>query len=177
MPSWCAHKCTEMLHHSCFLGGPYQNGQIGIGYLTPAFSGGGGGAQMGGIAMTPLHSWGSPTRGTNSEMGTSPVPSRGPPDERNCYVTHAFSVVAKKWDAIGISCLTPAFSGAHNRAELLHQNWLPHPCLLGSPQLGGSAMSPLLCRGVPVNETKPKLAASPLPFRGGGGGHNGAELL
>ena len=32
-------------------------------------------------------------------------------------------------DKIRIGCLTPAFSGAEKRAEML-----PHPCILGGPQ-------------------------------------------
>ena len=37
-----------------------------------------------------------------------------------------------------------------------NQNWLPHPCLLGGPQVGGNATSPLNSRGSPTKGTKSK---------------------
>ena len=114
---------------------------------------------MGGIAAQPLHSQGSPNKGTKSEVAASPLPCRGPASERNCYVTPTFSGIPKQGNKIRKSCLTLAFSEAHNQAELLchpcilggfqhqargeNQKWLPHPCLLIGPQLGGIAMSPL----------------------------------
>ena len=140
-------KIRNWLPHSCLLGGPASAWKC---YITPASSvvpnkldkselatspppsQEGGGGQVGRIAMTPLHSRGSPTREANSELATSPVPSWGPTSGRNCYVTHAFSVVSNKWDAIGIGCLTPAFSGAHKWAELLHQSYI-----IGCPQQRG----------------------------------------
>ena len=39
----------------------------------------------------PLHSPGCPTKGTKSEVATSPLPSRGAKRGRNSYVTAAFS--------------------------------------------------------------------------------------
>ena len=83
--------------------------------------------------------------------------SRGPKKGRKCYVIPAFSGVpnAKRGEKIRSGCLTPAFSGAQNRAEVLrnpcilrgpqrqergeNQKWLPHPYLLGGPKQGGSA--------------------------------------
>ena len=87
---------------------------------------------------------------------------------RTGYLTPAFSGAQKraemlrpqtKGDKIRIGYLTPAFSGAQKRAETLcnpyilgdpqrqargeNQNWLPHPGLLGGPEEGGSATSPL----------------------------------
>ena len=50
---------------------------------------------------------------------------------QNCYITPAFSGVpnAKCGEKIKSGCLTPAFSGAQKRAELLR-----NPCILGGPQ-------------------------------------------
>ena len=64
-------------------------------------------------------------------MAASALPSRGPKRGRNCYVTLAFSGVpkAKRGENIKIGCLTPAFSGAQKRAELLR-----NPCILRGPQ-------------------------------------------
>ena len=87
-------------------------------------------------------------------MTTSPLPFRGPKRGQNCYVTPTFSGIpnAKRGDKIRSGYLTPAFSGAQKRAELLrnpcvlgdpqrqprgeNQKWLPHPCLLGGPKKG-----------------------------------------
>ena len=77
--------------------------------------------------MQPLHSRGSPNKGTKSEVATSPLPSQGPTRGRKC-------------------CITPAFSGIPNKGEQ-NQKWLPHPCLLKGPQEGGSATSPLPSQG------------------------------
>ena len=57
-------------------------------------------------------------------MAASLVPSR-------VYLTSAFSGVpnAKHWDKIRSGYLSPAFSGAQKRANLL-----PNPCILGGPQ-------------------------------------------
>ena len=52
-------------------------------------------------------------------MATSPLSSRGPTNERNCYVTPVFSGVSGKEDKIGIGNLTATFLGAHKWAELL----------------------------------------------------------
>ena len=91
-------------------------------------------------------------------MATSPLPSRGAKKGRNCYVTPAFSGIpnAKRRDKIRSAYLTPTFAVAQKWAELLHnpcclgdpqrqareenQKCLPHPCLYGGPEEGGSAM-------------------------------------
>ena len=79
--------------------------------------------------------------------------SQGPKSGRGCYVTPTFLGVPKQRDKIKSGSLTPAFLGAHKRAEVLckpyilggpqtrgqNHKWLPHPCLLGGPQVGGSA--------------------------------------
>ena len=87
-------------------------------------------------------------------MATSPLPSQGPKRGRNRYITPAFSGSpnAKLGNKIRSGYLTPAFSVAQKRAELLHnpcilgdpqrqargenQKWLPHPCLLRGPKEG-----------------------------------------
>ena len=94
-------------------------------------------------------------RGTKSEVAASPLPSREPKRGRNCYITPAFSGVPNKGDKIKAGpkegenatpplhsrgsptkgnkirsgSLTPAFSGAQKRADLLR-----NPCILGGPQ-------------------------------------------
>ena len=152
--------------------------------LTPAFSGarkwakllrnpcilgGGGGA--------------TPSAGTKSELAALRLPSLGPKSGRNGYATPALSVIpsAKRGDQIRIGCLTPAFSGAQKWAKLLrnpciichpyrqargqNQNWLPHPCLLRGPTVGGMGTQALQSRGSPTPSTgrKSELATSPLP--------------
>ena len=62
-----AQKRAEMLRHPCILGDPQTKGdKTRIGYLTPAFSG----AKKSGNATSPLHSRGSPTTGTKSDLKT-----------------------------------------------------------------------------------------------------------
>ena len=90
-------------------------------------------------------------------MATSPVHSRGPKRGHNCYIIPAFSRIpnAKRGEKMRSGYLTPAFSGAQKRAELLrnpcilgypqpqargeNQKWLPHPCILKGPKEGGIA--------------------------------------
>ena len=99
---------------------------------------------MGRIATSPLHSWGSPTKGTKT-IG----PKRG----RKCYITPTFSGVANKGDKIkacpkeGANATSPLHSWesptkgkksrhAQKRTEMLH-----HPCILGGPQQRGQNQS------------------------------------
>ena len=172
-----AHKRAEVLCNPCILTRPQTKGQNHKGLPHPCLLGG---PQVGGTATQPLHSQGSPNKGTKSQGAASPLPSRGPTRGRNCFVTPAFSRVPKQGDKIKSGCLTPAFSEAHKWAEVLrnpcilggpqtrgqNRNWLPHPCLLRGPQVGGSARSPLHSRGSPNKGTKSELVASPLPSRG-----------
>ena len=124
------------------------------GYLTLAFVGG---PQEGRIAAYPLHSQRSPkpSMARESEMGASPLPSQGPKGGRHSYVTDALLGVAnaKRVEKVRRGYLTPAFSGAWKRAELLcnpcilggpehkaqreNQKWLTHPRTLVGPQEGG----------------------------------------
>ena len=100
----------------------------------------------------------TPRAGRKSELATSPLPTRRPRRERKCYVTLAFSGIpnAKRWDITRTGYLTATFSGAHNRAEVLHnpcilggqqrqvpgenKKRLPHPYLFGGLEEGRSAM-------------------------------------
>ena len=93
-----------------------------------------GGAKEGGSTTSPLHSQGSPTKGSKIRSG----------------------------------CLTPAFAGAQNMAQMLrhtcilgdtrqrkqNQMWLPHPWPLGGPKEGGNTTSPLHSRGSPQKRNK-----------------------
>ena len=88
-------------------------------------------------------------------MATSPPPSPGPKRGRNCYATPTLSGLpnAKRGENIRIGYPTANFYGAHKLGEMLcqpcnlrspqtkgqNQNWRPHSCLLGGPQVGGNA--------------------------------------
>ena len=114
--------------------------------------------KKGGIATQSLHSRGSqtPSSGRKSKMATSPLPSHKPKGGRNCYVTPAFSGIpnAKRGNIIRSGYLSPAFSEAQKRAELLR-----NPCILGDPQ----------CQ---ARGQKSEVASSPLPSRGPKRGRN-----
>ena len=86
-----------------------------------------------------MHSRGSPARGTQSEVDTSPLPVGGPTRGRNCYVTTAFSAVPNKGSRIttgylaplfwgptrGQNCyVTPAFSGIPNKGYKITRGYL-----------------------------------------------------
>ena len=112
----------------CILGGPQQRRQNQKWLPHPCLLGG---PKEGRIATQPLHSRGSPTKGTKSEVAVSPVPSQAPKRGQNCYVSRAFSGIPNKGDKIRSGCLTLASSGAQKRAELLCI-----PCILEGPQKG-----------------------------------------
>ena len=101
LPPTSRLRWADWLHHPCLLGGPQS-------------------------------------KGTTSEVATSPLPSRGSPIEG---------------DHIRSGYITPAFSGVPNRRGP-HQKWLHHPCLLRGPQSKGTtsevATSPLPSRGSPI---------------------------
>ena len=134
----------KWLPHPCLLRGP-KEGQIATqprilrvpnkgdkirnGYPTPPFSG----AQQRAELQQKLCVLGGPQqRGEKSQVATSFLPCRGPKRGRNCYATLAFSGVPNKRDKITSGYLTPAFSRANKRAELLR-----NPCILGGPQQRG----------------------------------------
>ena len=86
---------------------------------------------------------------------------------RKCYVIPTFSGVpnTKRGEENRIGCLTPALSGAQERAEMLrhpcivrgpqpqareeNQKLRAHPFLLGGPKEGEISTSPLAFSGVP----------------------------
>ena len=83
-----------------------------------------GGPQVGGNATSPLHSRGSPTKGTKSKGA-----------HKWAEMLHHPCILGdpqRKGDKIRIGCLTRAFWEAHKWAEMLH-----HPCILGDPQRKG----------------------------------------
>ena len=141
------HKWVEVLHHPCNLGRPHTRGQNQKWQPHPCLLTG---PQVGGSATSPLHSRGSPNKGTKPEMAASPLLSWGPTKGWKCYV---IPCILGGPQTRGQNQNTPAFLGTHKRVEVLHnpcilggpqtrgqnQKWLPHPCLLGGPQKGGSA--------------------------------------
>ena len=137
------HKWVEVLHNPCILGGPQTSGQNQKWLPHPCLLGG---PKEGGIATQPLHSLGSPNKGTKSKPGAAPLPSGGRASGRKCYVTPAFS------------------GGPETRGP--NRNWPPHASLLGGPKEGGSATQPLHSRGSPNKGTQSQVAASPVPSRG-----------
>ena len=92
-----AGKRAEVLRNACILGGPQLQGQNQkwLPYPFPP-----GGPKEGGIATYPLHTRGSPSRGTKSEVATLTLPSRGPKGGLNCYATLAFTGVPTEGDKI-----------------------------------------------------------------------------
>ena len=158
--SMVAHKWAEVLHHPCVLGVPQTRGQSQRWptsgrkcYITLAFSGFPkqgdkvkGGPQVGGSATSPLHSWGSPNKGTKSmvadkwaEVLHHPCVLGGPQTR----------VQSQWWPTSGRNCyITPAFSGVPKQGDKVK----------GGQQVGGSATSPLRSRGSPNKRTKSKVA-------------------
>ena len=173
-----------------FAGVRNKGDKIKSGYLTPAFSGA---QKRVELLSKPYILGGSPTpsAGTKSQVAASPLPSREPKRGWNCYATPVFSGIRNKGNEITRGYLTPAFSRAKKRVELLcnpcilrgsqrqargqNQKWLPQPGLLGGPKEGGIAMHSVLYRGSPAQRggTKSGLATSPLPSRGLKRGCNG----
>ena len=113
-----------------------------------------GGPQVGGKATSPLHSQGFPKMGIKSELTATPVPSRGPKS-------------GQKYD------ITPPFSGIP-KPRVKNQKWPPLPCLLGGPQVGGNATSPLHSRGSPNKGDKIRIGYLMLACSGA---HKRAEML
>ena len=141
-------------------------------YITPAFSGVPNkgdkikaGPKEGGNATSPLHSRGSPTKGTKSKRAQKRAEmlhhpyilgdaqqrgqnQSGPKRGRKCYITPAFSGIPKKGDnqsrpKRGRKCyITPAFSGVPNKGDKIK----------AGPKEGGNATSPLHSRGSPKRE-------------------------
>ena len=83
---------------------------------------------MGGNATSPLHSRGSPTKGSKSKWA-----------HKWAEMLHHPCIIGdpqRKGDKARIGCLTRAFWKAHKWAEMLH-----HPCILGGPQQRGQNQS------------------------------------
>ena len=134
-----------------FSGVPKQGDKIRSGYFTLAFSEGHTWAE---VLGNPYILGGPKTRGQNQKWLLHLCLFEGPPSGRKCYVTPAFSRVAKQGNKVTSGYSNPAFLGAHKSAEVLHnpyilggpqtrgpnQKWLLHPCLLWGPQVGGIAM-------------------------------------
>ena len=153
LPSWGPKRGRKCYITLAFLGIPNVGDKNQKWLPHPCLVGGPG---EGPIAMSPVHSRGSPTpstwrkfksgplqKGTKSKVAASPLPCRGPRRGPNCYVTRAFSGIPNakhvaqiqnwpptKGNKIKSGCLTPFFLEAQKRAEMLH-----HPCMLGDPQL------------------------------------------
>ena len=127
----------------CSRGSPTKGGKIRIGCLSHAFSG----AQKWAEVLRHSCILGGPQqRGAKSEFAASTMPSRGPKSRRKCYVTIAFL-------------------GVPNKGEQ-NQNWLPQPCLLGGPKVGGSATSPRCSRGSPTKGSKIRIGCLSHAFSG-----------
>ena len=120
------------------------------------------------LATIPLHSLGVPKKTEQNKNWLPHLCLPGGPEEGGIGITSAFSGLPRKEDKIESGSLTLALSGAHNwihsrcnggilggpkKRGQVH-NWLLHPCLLGGPQVGGSARQPLNSRGSPNRGTK-----------------------
>ena len=102
-----AQKRAEMLRHPCILGDPQRQARGAKSELVPNK-----GEQNQKWLPQPCL-LGGPKEGGNA---TSPLHSRESPTQGN---------------KIRSGCLTPAFSGAQKRAEMVR-----HPCVLGGPRTG-----------------------------------------
>ena len=127
-----------------------KRNKIRSGCLTP---------KEGGNATSPRHSRGSPTPSTGAKSEvvpnkgeqhhkwlTQPCHLGGPKEGGNATPPLHSRGSPTKGKKIRSGCLTPAFSGAQKRAEMVH-----HPSILRDPQQRGR---------------KSEVAASPLPSRG-----------
>ena len=138
LPSRGAHVWVEWLPHTCYLGGPCVDGMPTSplpsrgpmrgqnGYITPTVS-------AGHVWAEWLHHPYRVPGPCPGGMATSPLPSRGPMCGRNAYITPTVSGAPRGRMGYIIS----AVLGAHVWVE-----WLPEPCRLGGPSLGGLATSP-----------------------------------
>ena len=150
-----AQKRAKMLRHPCNLRDPQCQARGAKSEVVPNI-----GEQYQKCSPHP-YLLGGPKEGGNA---TSPLHSQGSP-------------TPSTGSKIRSGCLTPTFSGAKKRAEMLHhpcilddperqarggkskvvpnkgeenQKWLPHPYLLGGPEEGRNATPPLHSRGSPM---------------------------
>ena len=107
-----------MLRNPCSLGVPNakRRGKFRCGYLTPAFSG----------------------VEKRAQVLRDPCILRVPNREvfRSGCLTSAFYGAQKRAEVIRNPC---SLRGPQRHAQGENGKWLPHPCLLGGPQEGGSA--------------------------------------
>ena len=191
-----AQRRANMLRHPCILGDPKQRGakpklvpdkgeQNQEWLPHPCVLGG---PKEGKNGTSPLHSWGSPTKGkeirnvpqqsgTKSEVATSRDFS-GAQRRAKCYVTlhsRASQIKGSKTKnghrQRGTKSEEVPDKGKQN------QKWLPQPYLLRGPKAGKNAVSPMHSQGSQQRRAKPKVvprqggttsevATSPLPSRG-----------
>ena len=174
LPSQAPHggERAIWLHHPCLLGVPMV-GREQYGYITPAFSG------------SPW--WGE------SNMATSPLPSRGPHGkERAIWLHHPCLLGVPMVGREQYGYITPAFSGSpwwgesnmatsplpsrgpHGKERAI---WLHHPCLLGVPMVGREQygyITPAFSGSPWWGESN--MATSPLPSQGPHGGERAIWL-
>ena len=148
-------------------------------YITPAFAvvlkqddKVNGGPQVGGRATSPLHSRGSPNKGTKSKVahkwaevlhhpcvlgGPQKTGTKSKMAHQWAEVLHHPGVLrgpqtrrqSQRWPTSGRRCyITPAFSGVPKQDDKVK----------GGPQVGGGATSPLRSRGSPINATTSMVA-------------------
>ena len=148
--SWVPNKGDQnqkWLPHPCLLGGPKEVKN----------------------ATSPLHSHGSPTKGTKIRSGCLTLAFSGAqkrskmlhhpcivmgPQQRGPKSEVAASPLPSRGPKRGQKCyITPAFPWVPNKGDQ-NQKWLPHPCLLGGPKEGANATSPLHSHGSPTKGTK-----------------------
>ena len=122
--NWLPHPCLlgprKTLHswgptngRNCYVtpafsGVPNKGDKIRSGSHKPAFSGAHKWAELlckPCILGVPLHSRGSPTKGTISKVATSLLPARGPTSGRNSDITPAFLGVPNKGDKSKVAAL------------------------------------------------------------------------
>ena len=177
LPSWGPTSGRKWYVTPAFSGVPKQADKIKIGYLTLPSGGPKDGRKC--YATPALAS--VPKQGGKLKSGSAhKCSSQAPTSGRKCYVTPAFPGVAKQGHKLKSACLTPAFLGAYKWAEKLrnifaprgprtrgqNQKWLPHPLLLGGPQVDGSGTLRPHSRGLPNKGTNSKVLASLLPSCG-----------
>ena len=129
LPRREAQKRAEMLHHPCILTNAKRREEKQSGCGSPDFLAAQKRAEM-------LHHpciVGGPqrqARGAKSEVGISPLTSRGAKRGRKCPANHAVSEVPNA-----------------KRGEQNHK-WLPHPCLVRRPKRGRKCYVTPACSGV-----------------------------
>ena len=156
------HKRAQVLHNSCILCSPRQRPQHQKWLHHPCVLGDShqprqnwkwlhhsnllGGPQKGGIATYLLRSRGSQSKGTKSELATSPLPSRGATRGRKCYIILALSAtpvnshkirrgyitLVFSWPTRGRTrSMTPAFSGIPTKRDKIGSGYIT-PTFLGA---------------------------------------------